>query len=82
MLRPGGLWVNLGPLLYHWNRSATEVPRLSADELLLLVGRCGFDVVHEGSQLCAYSQDPLSMCRSEYATLFFVARKRGGAVGE
>eukprot|EP00966_Prymnesium_polylepis_P060510 1403931-Prymnesium_polylepis.2 len=75
VLRPGGLWINQGPLLYHWNRAAADVPRLSADELLLLIGRMGFEVLEHDSRVCTYSQDPLSMCRSEYDCLFFVARR-------
>ena len=82
VLRPGGLWINQGPLLYHWNRAAAEVPRLSADELLLLIGRLGFELLEHSHRVCSYSQDPLSMCRSEYHCLFFVAMKRDDVVDE
>ena len=75
VLRPGGLLLNLGPLLYH--NSGAAVPRLAADELVTLVGRCGFDVLESREVAASYSQDPLSMVRSEYHCLHFVARKRG-----
>ena len=75
VLKPGGLLLNLGPLLYH--NSGAEVPRLAADELVTLVGRCGFEVVESRACVASYSQVPLSMVRSEYHCLHFVARKIG-----
>jgi len=76
VLRDGGLWINFGPLLYHGkSTSALEAPQLAADELVLLVQRSGFEMLSEGDKECQYGQDPLSMCRSEYRALFFVARK-------
>ena len=75
VLKPGGLLLNLGPLLYH--NSGAEVPRLAADELVTLVGRCGFEVLESRACVASYSQVPLSMVRSEYHCLHFVARKVG-----
>lgn len=74
VLRPGGVWVNHGPLLYHGARDGAG-PRLSADELLLLLQRCGFELVESDFRRCAYCSDELSMCRTEYECLWFVARK-------
>ena len=54
VLRPGGLLLNLGPLLYH--NSGAEVPRLAADELVTLVGRCGFEVLE--SRACVRELQP------------------------
>lgn len=77
MLRPGGLWLNHGPLLYHSDGSAGAVPpRLCADELLLLVERSGFELVETADRACSYSQDPRSMCVSRYNCLFFCVRRR------
>ena len=76
VLRPGGLWLNHGPLLYHCDRGASIAPRLCADELLLLVERSGFELVETADHACSYSQDPHSMCVSRYTCLFFCARKR------
>ena len=76
VLRPGGVWTNQGPLLYHWNRTAAEVPRLSADELLLLLDRIGFEILEQDTRVCSYSQDEVSMCRSQYYCLYFVARRK------
>ena len=76
VLRPGGFWLNHGPLLYHCDRGASIAPRLCADELLLLVERSGFELVETADHACSYSQDPHSMCVSRYTCLFFCARKR------
>ena len=56
LLRPGGIWLNLGPLLYHWNRSAASVPRLCADEVLALVESAGFELIESGWREATYSQ--------------------------
>tara|TARA_B110001452_G_C15190348_1_gene413332 strand:+ start:154 stop:1341 length:1188 start_codon:yes stop_codon:yes gene_type:complete len=87
VLRPGGVWVNRGPLLYHGARDCEGAgsggggfggggPRLSADELLLLVQRSGFELVESDFRRCAYCSDELSMCRTEYECLWFVVRKQ------
>ena len=56
LLRPHGVWLNIGPLLYHWNRAASSVPRLCADELLALVESEGFEVIESGWRDATYSQ--------------------------
>jgi hypothetical protein len=50
--------------------------RLCGDELLLLLRRRGFEVLESHSQPCSYTEDPLSILRQEFLSLFFVARKR------
>jgi carnosine N-methyltransferase len=80
VLKPGGWWVNVGPLLYTHAASvggSAATPRLCADELVLLLGRSGFDVLEHRAQTCAYCRDAASMCRTEYEGLFFVARRNG-----
>mmetsp|Transcript_13478 Transcript_13478/g.29080 ORF Transcript_13478/g.29080 Transcript_13478/m.29080 type:complete len:212 (+) Transcript_13478:276-911(+) len=77
LLRDGGLWINNGPLMYHGQSpTSSDAPRLTADELLLLLQRSGFELLEHSLQVCEYSQDPLSMCRSHYRCLFFVAQKQ------
>ncbi|KAL5504560.1 hypothetical protein ACEPAH_7221 [Sanghuangporus vaninii] len=41
LLKPGGTWINLGPLL--WRSGAQAALELSLDELLLLAEKIGFD---------------------------------------
>ena len=71
-LRTGGVWINQGPLLYHGQRGG---PKLTADELLLLLERRNFKVEEHQFRPCVYCQDESSMRRTEYDCLFFVARK-------
>jgi hypothetical protein len=73
VLRPGGVWINQGPLLYHGKRGG---PLLTSDELMLLLERRGFEVLEQAFRPCVYSQDDTSMCRSEYSCLYYVVRKR------
>ena len=73
VLRPGGVWINQGPLLYHGKRGG---PLLTSDELMLLLERRGFEVLEQAFRPCVYSQDDTSMCRSEYNCLYYVVRKR------
>lgn len=46
VLKPGGIWINLGPLLWHWeNNSSRDVSiELSLDEVKLLVAEVGFEI--------------------------------------
>ena len=118
LLRPGGIWVHLGPLAYHWATAASVEddgseselsrraqddgggelrgggaqtrgggaelrggagPRLTANELMLLIERSGFEILEAGiDSECAYGVDPLSMSRAEYTCLALVARKAAG----
>ena len=72
VLRKDGVWINHGPLLYHGPRGG---PKLTADEVLLLLERSGFRLEERGFRPCVYGQDESSMCRTEFNCLFFVARK-------
>ncbi|KAK5116511.1 hypothetical protein LTR62_008060 [Meristemomyces frigidus] len=94
-LKLGGVWINLGPLLWHF---ATTAPKsgtsqsdkvqdrgsieLTGDEVVALVGRMGFDIIeveHLPAGAAGYVQDPASMLQNSYRPTYWVARKR--AVG-
>ena len=75
VLRAGGVWLNIGPLLYHsWDASAVG-GRLCGDEVLLLLQRVGFDLLEARRAPCRYAHDAESMCSHRYQGLFFAARK-------
>ncbi|KAL8761851.1 MAG: hypothetical protein Q9184_002054 [Pyrenodesmia sp. 2 TL-2023] len=87
-LKPGGVWTNSGPLLWHWaDRVPTDdhVPsnqlihghvELSVEEVLMLVRSQGFTVDDKGLQDEGfYIQNPNSMLRSNYILSHWVARK-------
>lgn len=77
ILKPGGYWINLGPLLYHFadmsNESSVE---LSYEEVRKIITKFNFDIVKEVTHMRAsYTQNPRSMLRYEYDCVFFVAQK-------
>ncbi len=57
-LKPGGLWLNTGPLLY-----SPDIPdhlRYSHDEIIELIELAGFTVVYQNSVKSLYLNTPLS----------------------
>ena len=89
-----GVWVNFGPLLYHWADAASYLPsgeaeetlslELPLDEVLLAVAAAGFDVVDLQKGLPAtFNATPSSMLRSGYACAQWTAvLRKEGAGGE
>lgn len=80
LLRPGGIWVNLGPLEYdgaegEHSRDGPQL-RLCADELFLLIQRRGFELLEQAMEpAVAYTTDELSMYCPSFRCCSFVARK-------
>ncbi|KAL5483099.1 hypothetical protein ACEPAI_8328 [Sanghuangporus weigelae] len=92
LLKPGGTWINLGPLL--WRSGAQAALELSLDELLLLAEKIGFDFMEledEGDGddrsggktksktrtiQCEYTADKEAMMRWVYKAEFWLAKKR------
>jgi carnosine N-methyltransferase len=89
VLRKGGVWVNSGPLSFHWQapdgdggggaapdeRFGRSV-ELSYAELRHAVACAGFDVVQEASGRTTYACDRLSLSRNVFTTLSFAAVRR------
>lgn len=83
LLVPSGLWINFGPLLWHYEdqkppkRDDDEGSvELSLDEVLQLVEMSGFKIVKRRSGgTTAYVGDELSMLTHTYAGEFWVAEK-------
>ncbi|KAF8806636.1 N2227-domain-containing protein [Phlegmacium glaucopus] len=78
LLRPGGLWINLGPLL--WTGGAQAKVELSLDEVLLAAEEIGFVLQKQGAAArrtveCEYTSDSNAMMRWVYLAEFWVARK-------
>lgn len=77
ILKPGGIWVNLGPLLYHYadlpNEDSIEP---SYEDVRDIIKAFGFDMLEERTGVpTPYTQNPRSMMRYEYQSVFFVCRK-------
>jgi SAM-dependent methyltransferase len=74
MLRPGGRWINHGPLIYHPAR--TEIAaRYPADELYGLVADAGFDMQASRATRLPYLQSPACTRGRAEVVLTFVATK-------
>ncbi|KAK7095621.1 hypothetical protein V1264_005008 [Littorina saxatilis] len=77
ILKPGGYWINLGPLLYHYSDVPGESSiEISYEDLRSVIKKVGFDIEEERDNVrCSYTQNPLSMLHYQYRCVFFVARK-------
>jgi len=78
LLRPGGTWINLGPLL--WTGGGQAAVELSLEEVLRLVKIIGFEICEDGSRKrrtveCEYTADREAMMRWLYQAEFWVATK-------
>lgn len=79
LLRPGGTWINLGPLL--WTAGAQAKVELSLEEVLNVAEGVGFTLEEmEGGERtkevsCEYTADRQAMMRWIYRAEFWVARK-------
>ncbi|XP_041854975.1 carnosine N-methyltransferase [Melanotaenia boesemani] len=77
ILKPGGVWINLGPLLYHFENMANELSiELSYEEIRTAMVKLGFLFeVEKESMQTTYTENDRSMLRYIYDCVFFVARK-------
>jgi len=76
ILKPGGTWINLGPLLYHYSDMPHEQSiELSLDELISVVKSTGFKIEKQEMKQSTYSNNKLSMMQVIYTNVFFVAVK-------
>lgn len=84
LLRPGGTWINLGPLL--WPGAAQARVELSLEEVSNLVKLVGFQIEGEDKPAafdayrrrtvqCEYTGDKQAMMKYMYLAEFWVARK-------
>ncbi|CAH8862398.1 unnamed protein product [Trichobilharzia szidati] len=77
ILKPGGYWINFGPLLYHFSDiPGEESLELSYAELRLAIERLGFEVIREKTGIqCSYTQNPASMLSYNYSCVYGIFRK-------
>lgn len=76
LLRPDGLWINCGPLLYHFEGHHAE-PSIepSAEEIRHLARQVGFVFLEESWMDSTYAQNQRSMHQTVYRCWCFKARK-------
>lgn len=77
ILKPGGYWINLGPLLYHYADLPDEgCIEPSYDMIKEAVLDLGFVLLKERIGVrSSYTQNPRSMLSYEYKSVFFVCQK-------
>lgn len=78
ILKPGGYWINLGPLLYHFADMANEWSvELPYDEIRrIATEHFKFEILKEETSIpSGYIENERSMLKLVYDSVFFVARK-------
>jgi carnosine N-methyltransferase len=70
----GGTWINLGPLLYHFEGNDDSV-EFTLQEVRFMVQRAGFVIGKEATVPTTYAACPESMMHYLYHNYFFVATK-------
>ncbi|KAG5308821.1 CARME methyltransferase, partial [Acromyrmex insinuator] len=82
ILKPGGVWINLGPLLYHFSDLPNEDSiEPSYDAIRDVILGFGFQLEKEETKVkTRYAQNINSMLQCEYNSVYFVCRKPNGHV--
>ncbi|KAK4310768.1 hypothetical protein Pmani_017693 [Petrolisthes manimaculis] len=78
IIKPGGYWVNLGPLLYHFADQPGE-PSIEPtyQHIKSIAIGIGFTILEEETGVnTSYTQNPNSMLQYEYKSVLFVAQKK------
>ncbi|KZT65003.1 N2227-domain-containing protein [Daedalea quercina L-15889] len=77
ILAPGGVWINLGPLLWHWENNSTNDPsiELSLEEVKALARKIGFEISNERTIDTTYTNNAQSMLGYVYHAAFWTAKK-------
>ncbi|TFL07343.1 N2227-domain-containing protein [Pterulicium gracile] len=78
ILAPGGVWINLGPLLWHWENNQTNDLSVELDlqQVKALAREIGFDISNEREIPSTYTNNSHSMLRYTYNAAFWTATKR------
>jgi carnosine N-methyltransferase len=75
-LKPGAVWVNFGPLLFHYKEMLNEVSIEISWETLRAYIALKFEFLEEGFKRTTYCHDPKSDLSVVYNCISFVCRKR------
>jgi len=80
IIRPGGLFVNIGPLLFHYADSPNDVSiEISWEEVKPCLLQY-FDIVEESEKIALYTANSEGLSCTRYRCIFFVARRNNVAV--
>lgn len=81
ILKDGGCWINLGPLLFHWADAHTYLPEeelsieLSLEEVEAAAKQLGFKTIKREMVSAAYMTNLRSMLKSTYNCVFWTMIK-------
>ncbi|KAL1822983.1 uncharacterized protein LOC108210947 [Daucus carota subsp. sativus] len=79
ILRDGGVWINLGPLLYHfadlYSQDDEMSIELSLEDVKKVAVHYGFQLEKEKTIETTYTANPRSMMQNRYYTAFWTMRK-------
>ncbi|CAB0007354.1 unnamed protein product [Nesidiocoris tenuis] len=77
ILKPGGFWINLGPLQYHFSNSTEEESiEPTFEDVKLIIESAGFKLLRETTKLpTLYCQNRRSMLKQHYESVFFTCEK-------
>ncbi|KAJ8593712.1 N2227-domain-containing protein [Rhizopogon salebrosus TDB-379] len=77
ILTPGGVWINMGPLLWHFENNTTNDPSIELDleEIKTLARKIGFVISNERTVDTTYTSNSQSMLGHVYRTAFWTATK-------
>ncbi|KAJ2916233.1 hypothetical protein MD484_g4196, partial [Candolleomyces efflorescens] len=77
ILAPGGVWINLGPLLWHFENNNTNDLSIELDleEIKALARDIGFELSNERDINATYTSNSESMLGYVYKTAFWTATK-------
>ena len=77
ILKKGGIWINLGPLSYHWigYQSAPTI-ELPYDKLKEVILNCGFEYIEENRKELGYCEIEDYMKNDYYSCVYFNVKKK------
>ncbi|XP_022896775.1 carnosine N-methyltransferase-like isoform X1 [Olea europaea var. sylvestris] len=86
ILKDGGVWINLGPLLYHfadmYNQEDDMSIELSLEDVKRVASHYGFQIEKESTIETTYTTNPRSMMQNRYFASFWTMRKKPFATTE
>ncbi|KAM1492435.1 hypothetical protein EV2_025128 [Malus domestica] len=83
ILKDGGVWINLGPLLYHfadvYGQDEISI-ELSLEDVKRVALHYGFHFEKESTVETTYTTNPRSMMQNRYYAAFWTMRKRSATM--
>mmetsp|Transcript_55338 Transcript_55338/g.124336 ORF Transcript_55338/g.124336 Transcript_55338/m.124336 type:complete len:409 (-) Transcript_55338:48-1274(-) len=75
IIPPGGLWINLGPLLYHYAEASHDMSvEPSWEEVRTVIAKY-FNFEEEREHVAHYTANPYSLMSVKYRCMLFIARR-------